>query len=535
MAEVTVVGSGPSGVHFALTLLERGHQVTLVDVGHVGPAPSRPDLSWLELKEQLEDPTDYFLGDRFQGVVFPDDESEFYGFPPAKGYIFKEPPGVDTQHRGFEPLFSYAQGGLAETWTAGCYPLREEECTDFPIDFADLAAGYDTVASRVGVTGELDDLARFFPPHEHLQKPLPLDEHSRLLLQRYHRKRERLNQKLGCFMGRTRVATISEPLDGRSPCNRCGRCLWGCPRDALYVPSLTLERCRSYPHFTYRGGIRVDYFEMEHGRATALRGLDLQRRERVRLPVSTLALAAGTLSSARIFLRSFHERDGRSPDLCGLMDNRQILVPFVNWRMLGRRYDPATYQYHLLVMGLATPDPREYVHCQITTLKTALLHPVSQQLPFGFAGGLQMTNIIHAALGVVNVNFHDSRRESNRVSYRPGPPESEGTLHLEYTPPGDEATRIQDALKRLRKALRVLGCLAPPQMAHIRPMGASVHYAGVLPMTREARPWTTGPDGRSRDVDNLLLVDGVTFPFLPAKNGTFTLMANATRIARALD
>ena len=31
--------------------------------------------------------------------------------------------------------------------------------------------------------------------------------------------------------------------------------------------------------------------------------------------------------------------------------------------------------------------------------------------------------------------------------------------------------------------------------------------------------------------ENLWLADGSTFPFLPAKNLTFTLMANASRIA----
>jgi choline dehydrogenase-like flavoprotein len=65
-------------------------------------------------------------------------------------------------------------------------------------------------------------------------------------------------------------------------------------------------------------------------------------------------------------------------------------------------------------------------------------------------------------------------------------------------------------------------------------MGASVHYAGTIPMTREDRPWTATPNGRLRGVDNLVLVDGTTFPFLPAKNLTFTLMANASRIADAI-
>jgi choline dehydrogenase-like flavoprotein len=43
--------------------------------------------------------------------------------------------------------------------------------------------------------------------------------------------------------------------------------------------------------------------------------------------------------------------------------------------------------------------------------------------------------------------------------------------------------------------------------------------------------WTTSPYCQSHDVENLFIVDGTTFPFLPAKNLTFTLMANAARVA----
>jgi choline dehydrogenase-like flavoprotein len=62
-------------------------------------------------------------------------------------------------------------------------------------------------------------------------------------------------------------------------------------------------------------------------------------------------------------------------------------------------------------------------------------------------------------------------------------------------------------------------------------MGASVHYSGTLPMSTSDLPLTTTPDCRSRDFDNLFLVDGSSFPFLPAKNLTFSLMANAARVA----
>jgi choline dehydrogenase-like flavoprotein len=62
-------------------------------------------------------------------------------------------------------------------------------------------------------------------------------------------------------------------------------------------------------------------------------------------------------------------------------------------------------------------------------------------------------------------------------------------------------------------------------------MGASVHYSGTLPMSKEPKPRTLSPNCKSHDFENLYIVDGTSFPFLPAKNLTFTLMANAARVA----
>ena len=52
-------------------------------------------------------------------------------------------------------------------------------------------------------------------------------------------------------------------------------------------------------------------------------------------------------------------------------------------------------------------------------------------------------------------------------------------------------------------------------------------------MTDRPAPNTCTKYGASRDVENLYFADGSTFPDLPAKNLTFSLMANATRIAEA--
>jgi choline dehydrogenase-like flavoprotein len=246
-------------------------------------------------------------------------------------------------------------------------------------------------------------------------------------------------------------------------------------------------------------------------------------------PVERVALAAGALLSTRIFLATVLAHSGERIRLTGLMDNRQVLMPFVNVSMIGRPFSAETYQYHQLGMGVAGDSPKDYVHGQITTLKTALVHPLIQRLPLDLATATSAFRAVHAALGLVNVNFRDTRRKENFVELTDDEPSP--ALRIHYEPDAGEEARLTSALKRVRQALFSLGCVVPPGMMHRRPMGASVHYAGTIPMTRDAAPFTATERGQSREFDNLYLVDGATFPFLPAKNITFTLMANAVRIA----
>jgi choline dehydrogenase-like flavoprotein len=528
---VTVVGSGPSGVHFAETALAKGYDVTMIDVGRTAPAPVLPEAGFDELRDSLDDPSKYFLGERFEGVVAPDTDKEYYGVPPSQQYVFEDRSTFMSSSDGFEPLFSFARGGLAQAWTAGCYPFNEQELSAFPFGYDRIGAHYDAVAARIGVTGEADDLSAFMPVHDHLLPPIPFDAHSALLALKYRRKRRTLNERLGAYIGRTRVATLSRPLGERHACTGLGRCLWGCPLGALYTPSQTVAELMRSSRFHYRRGLEALKFRYESdGTVSALDVRDVDTGERLSLPVGLLALAAGALPTTTLVLRSVQAATGERIRLSGLMDNRQVLVPFLTLGMLGQPYHPGSYQYHLLGMGLRQPEPREYVHCQITTLKTALMHPIIQQLPFDLRTSMSIAEATHSALGVVNVNLHDTRRETNWVELEDG--SETARLRIRYRPADGEPARVRGALRRVGRALWQLGCVVPPGMQHVRPMGASVHYAGTLPMTStDDSAWTTDAQGRCRAFRNVLIADGATFPFLPAKNLTFTLMANASRIA----
>jgi len=535
MDPIVIVGSGPSGVHFALSVLRKGYPVTLVDVGYERPLPVNPQDSFTALKENLTDPTGYFLGENYEGVLLPDAKKEYYGIPPNKDYVFQSPQGFDYQAAGFEPLFSFARGGLAEVWTGGCYPFQDGELADFPFTYREIEPYYSEVARRIGITGTRDDLARFFPVHDHLLEPLDLDRHSASLLAEYEKRKSYLNTGLRFYLGRTRIATLSRDLGVRKQCTYLGRCLWGCPRDSLYTPSLTLADCHAYSNFTYRPGLRVNHFRFTTGnRITSVVAESAQGGEPVEIPVAKLVLAAGALCSTKIFLDSVFRDSGQIIKLHGLMDNRQVLVPFVNVGLIGQPYKPESYQYHQLGLGIETGDPKGYVHGLITTLKTALLHPILENLPCDLKTAIFLLRNTHCALGIINVNFYDSRREENFVALDANEATGRTRLMIHYAPAATQAGLVTRSLKTIKKALWRLGCLVPPGMTHIRPMGASAHYAGTLPMSRQKRPYTTSAYCQSHDFDNLFLADGATFPFLPAKNITFTLMANAARVAEAV-
>lgn len=534
MTHILVIGSGATGIHFTWTALERGHRVTMLDVGHPRPDPVRPDLDFEGLKDQLDDPVEYFLGTSLESVVYPGPAAKFYGFPPSKSYVFASPSRFLLEAQGFEAVTSFATGGLAEAWTGGVYALNDAELEQFPFGYQELAPHYETVARRIGISAAEDDLARFAPFSDVYQPALPTDPHSTLLLERYRARRAALNRTLGFYMGRSRVAVLSRPLDDRRECGQLGRCLWGCPRESLYAPGMSLRKLRACPGFEYLPGWYVDHLAVEQGRVTGAVATPLEGGEGRFFPADVTVLAAGALNSSRLVLETLYRQTGEVAQLRGLMDNRQLMIPFITLRMLGRPVTTHAYQFHQIALGINAGPAAHYVHGQVTALKSASVHPIVQSMPLNTRSALALFRATHAALGVANVWLHDTRRDDNVLTIIPGGEGERTRMVLRYAPGPDDAARVRAVLRTMRRALRKLGAIVPPGMTRILPPGASIHYAGTLPMTAAPGRLTSDAAGRSRDWENLYLADGATFPFLPAKNLTYTLMANAVRMASQL-
>ena len=79
--------------------------------------------------------------------------------------------------------------------------------------------------------------------------------------------------------------------------------------------------------------------------------------------------------------------------------------------------------------------------------------------------------------------------------------------------------------------LRKIGFSTAAALCQYPPMGSGIHYAGTLPMREFPDRYQLYPDGRLHGARRIYVADGACFPRLPAKNLTFTIMANAMRIA----
>jgi choline dehydrogenase-like flavoprotein len=422
---------------------------------------------------------------------------------------------------------SFGRGGLSEVWTGGVFPFNDAELAAFPFGAAELEPYYTLTASRIGISGDHDDLERFSPLGDVLP-PLRLDAHSMLLLDRYSRHRPRLNNR-GVYLGRSRIATLTRELDRRGACAYLGRCFWGCPVGALYTASATLARCVEHARFRYVPGARVRVFVADD----ANRVTHVETASGERFGAERFALAAGTLGTSKIVLDSVHAATGEVVTLWGLMDNRQVAVPFVTPKLVGRPAEHEAYQYHQVALTVEDPhDAAANLHGQISTLKSAQVHRILQSMPVDLRAAIRLFRPMHAALGILNAWLPETRRHRNIVTIRPRP-DAESELVIRYAQGGDERA-VAESIRIAKRTLRELGCIVPPSTSRVLQRGTSAHYGGTLPMQIDGGPFTCTPNGRLRPYENLYVADASLLPYLPAKSATFTLMANAARIADGL-
>ncbi|MBI4365662.1 MAG: GMC family oxidoreductase [Deltaproteobacteria bacterium] len=542
--EYVIVGSGPSGVHAALTLLERGKQVVLYDVGEEEVAPPLPYANFAELKDQLPDPVRFFLGSDFEALI-PPGAASLLVYPPNRRFALRaENPYVRINRAVFDPLLSHARGGLGIAWGANSLAFDDDDLRHFPIRYGDLQPHFRTLGRRMHVCGAADDpLSPYLPTEHPLDPPLRFNQHAARLWRRYECRQAVLRDRFGWIMGHARMAVNTAP-DDPARCRYCNRCLWGCGVHAIYDPRATLAACRRYPGFRYRPHALVSHAIAQGGRVAALAIFDTVAKTWHEVPTDCVLLAAGAIASGAILLRTL-ARDPARPAGPGetlatvsLMDTRVLKVPYLFLPMLGRRNADADFQFNTLIARVqnnAFGEYPAYIHAEVLALAALLYHPMVESLPFGSRYGLRAFSLLRSALGAVTFFLPDAPYRANGIRLVPDARTVTGD-RLEATYDHAPAKRrLADRLiATAARVMRRLGCFVVRGRAFYLPDGGGTHFAGTIPMSTQPDPRCVDAMGRSYAYPNCYAVDGATFPSLPSRSLTLNLMANAIRIADAL-
>lgn len=520
MRDVIIVGSGPAGASAALALA--GRDVLMLDAGHEAPSiPSDFSGNLLDLRRESSDLTPHLVGEEFQSMqnLFVSRKVNLKLKSPYMGYIIRDWQNLSPiVSDNFDGVVSLAKGGLANGWGGGVYRFTDEDLASFPVGYSELAPYYDLLTEHVGVSGTNDDLEPWLIHDDNLQEPHRLSPMAQEFMERYGARRQDFHDE-GVYFGRARVALLTREHRGRRP-YAYDRMEFFRPRDpALYTPAYTVEELVQAGRLEYRPGLLVQQFK------DTADGVEIVARpvgggDPIVFRARKLLLGAGAINTARIVLASAEDRETRLP----LLDNALACFPVFRFGRLGKAMSPEDISAGQMMVLCEEVEGVGTVQGSFYGTTGPLRSDVLFDLPLPAGVARTLLKLSASATSLIMLFYPGVKRPGNYLRLR-----NDGALDINYAPEVPTGALERKLIKNLRK----VNYFSHRALIQYPPMGSGLHYAGMLPMSDNPGRYECHPDGRLSGAHGVHVIDGACFSALPSKNLTFTIMANAMRIAEA--
>lgn len=512
--ECIIAGSGPAGVSAARRF--DGGGCCILDGGERSPhAFAHSSL----LEALAEGDSAGLLGSRWEMLANLANASTLHAKlragdarHVAGGEVFS------VQDRGGNVLLkgrgSYGVGGMSETWGGQLFRYTGRDLAsvgDWPIDAEALQPYYSDLEEHIGISGVHDDMDDFLGPVGELLPPAPLVPAAERLLKSYARAKAR-GERPGLTLGHSRLAVLTREFGGRAPHEFGETEFFTTSQQGLYTATRTLEALLARGRHTYLPGHRlISWNERPDFVEVTVRN-EKEGTQRT-LCAQHLLLGCGVIHTARLLLQHKGEPARKLP----FLDHPPSLVPFFLPAMFGTPLPPRSFPVQLV----ATLDAETRDMISIYYPGGLLWTDFLADMPLPFSTSSRILRPLLGGLLVAQLWEPSLPSPGNFLSL-----DEKGDVYISYA---DYAAYPR--LKPLLRAFRRLGAYSLGRLASKSPPGWGFHYAATLPMRADPQNYETHTDGRLWDSRRVRVIDGSVLPSLPAKNHSFTIMANAARIA----
>jgi hypothetical protein len=515
--DVIVVGSGPAGAHAAYPLVEAGLNVAMIDGGVEPKTRSKEifDDDFEGIRNTDKNQYKLFLGESLSGIA-PEKGKEVHVISMTGGgreYVSDNTDLLPINEEGVQVVQSLAKGGLSEIWAALCDVFDKEELEAVGLPVNEMKKNYQEVMDRIGMSGVSETYS--------LQEPLEINNHAKSIFKKYA---ELNDQKKDGFVALHPMhAVITEPFKGRKPFAYKDLEYAANVGNSIYRPRFTIEELEKSNNFSYFPQKIVEKISKEGDiRKVEVKTFDGREES---FTSTFVVLAAGSLNSTRILLKSFSLIDTKVP----FITKTHFIIPSINLKTLGKKDDRRQSSLCQLIIkdNNEKTSFSNKIFAQFHTYKSFLLHRLVKYIPLPATEAMSFLSMVAPSFIILDVRF-PSLEDKNLTSAHL---KEDGSIYIE----GNEVT-TKGQKKRLRSFKRLLLRLGLLPLRTIRhPFGSTAHYAGGIPIGKEGDfPLTSDSLGRLNEDKKIYIADSATWKMLPAKAPTLTIMANANRIGREL-
>lgn len=522
---IYVIGSGPAGISCAYALVNKGLDVTMLDVG----LELEPERARIVKALRATEPEAWH-----EGVLnsFKENASLAGGGLPTKlaygsDFAYRTADSrIPVQAKDVTTSASLARGGFSNVWGAAVLPYTSADISDWPIRVEELAPHYEAVLGFMQLAAQQDDLEAVFPLYSGAHHDLRPSRQAAALMKDLEASRAALRAK-GVTFGYSRLAVRRRSPFAQAGCVYCGLCMYGCPYELIYNSATTLEELRAHGNFRYLSDVFVERVDESRGCVSIVAGSTRSNEEHA-FTGTRAYIACGVLSTTRLLLESLEAYD----QSVIMRDSQYFVLPLFRINGVGGVREDRLHTLAQIFLEIEDRGLSDHtIHLQVYTyndLYRAVMPGVVRKVLDRWEGA---SGVVLGRLLVVQGYLHSD--DSATIGVRLARDGERRALVLEARPNGKTARAIRGIVSKLAGCRRLTRALPLSPFMHIGTPGRGFHSGGTFPMRQEPERYETDVLGRPPGFRRVHAVDATIFPSIPATTISLSVMANAHRIASA--